>query len=99
MTVFELLQTIDIPVVYGRHTDRVVPPYLMLIWAGQDHFDADNTYYFVQDRHTIEYYFKQKNSAFEKQLENMLLNNGYHYTKSEDLYLDDEDVFMIYYDI
>lgn len=99
MTVFELLQTMDVQVTYGRHTDRVVPPYLMVIGAGQDHFDADNTYYYVQDLHTIEYYFKKKDPTFESALETLLLENGYRYEKSEDLYLDDEDLFMIYYDI
>lgn len=99
MTLFELLQTLDIQVVYGRHTDRVVPPYLMVTGNGQDHFDADNTYYHVRDLFTIEYYFKKKDPAFEKTVETLLLDNGYRYYKSEDLYLNDEEVFFIYYEV
>lgn len=99
MTLYQILQEVNIPVVYGRHTDRVVAPYLMIIGNGQDHFDADNTYYYVQDRQTIEYYFKRKDPAFEKMIEQLLLDNGYRYYKSEDLYIDDEEVFLIYYDV
>ena len=99
MTVFQLLQTLNIPVVYGRHTDRVVAPYLMVTGSGQDYFAADNTYYTRENRYTVEYYFKTKDPTFETAIENLLLENGYRYEKSEDLYLDDEKVFFIYYDI
>lgn len=99
MTIFELLQTLELPVVYGRHTKRIEPPYLMVMGAGQDHFDADTTYYVTQDRYTIEYYYTEKDPDLEGRIEALLLSNGYRYEKSEDLYLDDQEVFMIYYDI
>ncbi len=67
--------------------------------AGQDQFEADTTYYVTKDRTQIEYYFTEKDSAFEKTIENLLLENNYRYDKSEDIYLEDEDVFLIYYDI
>lgn len=98
MTVFEMLQTLDLPVVYGRHTKKVEAPYLLLTGAGQDHFEADTTYYVTKDRWTLEYYFSKKDPELEKQIETLLLNNGYRYEKSEDLYLDDQEVFFVYYD-
>lgn len=98
MTVFELLQTLELPVVYGRHTKKVETPYLLLTGAGQDHFEADTTYYVTKDRWTLEYYFSKKDPELEKQIETLLLNNGYRYEKSEDLYLDDQEVFFVYYD-
>lgn len=99
MTVFEMLQTLGLPVVYGRHTKKVKTPYLLLSGAGQDHFEADTTYYVSQDRWTIEYYFDEKDPELEARIEKLLLDNGYRYEKSEDLYLDDQEVFFLYYDI
>ena len=98
MTVFELLQTLELPVVYGRHTKKVETPYLLLTGAGQDHFKADTTYYVTKDRWTLEYYFSKKDPELEKRIETLLLDNGYRYEKSEDLYLDDQEVFFVYYD-
>lgn len=98
MTVFELLQTLELPVVYGRHTKKVETPYLLLTGAGQDHFEADTTYYVSKDRWTLEYYFSKKDPELEKRIETLLLDNGYRYEKSEDLYLDDQEVFFVYYD-
>lgn len=98
MTVFELLQTLELPVVYGRHTKKVETPYLLLTGAGQDHFEADTTYYVTKDRWTLEYYFAKKDPELEKRIETLLLDNGYRYEKSEDLYLDDQEVFFVYYD-
>lgn len=99
MTVFEMLQTLGLPVVYGRHTKKVKTPYLLLTGAGQDHFEADTTYYVTKDRWTIEYYFDTKDPELEAQIEKLLLDNGYRYDKSEDIYLDDQEVFYLYYDI
>lgn len=98
MTVFQMIQTLDLPVVYGRHTKKVTPPYLMLSGAGQDHFEADTTYYVSKDRWTVEYYYTEKDPTIEGKIEALLLANNYRYNKSEDLYLDDQEVFMIYYD-
>ena len=99
MTVFEMLQTLGLPVVYGRHTKKVKTPYLLLTGAGQDHFEADTTYYVTQNRWTIEYYFDEKDPELEARIEKLLLDNGYRYDKSEDIYLDDQEVFFLYYDI
>lgn len=99
MTIFELLQSTGRPVAYGYHSKEVELPYLCVIGAGQDVFEADNTYYTTKNRTQIEYYFKRKNEAAEAELESLLLSNGYKYEKSEDVYLDDQDVYLIYYDV
>lgn len=98
MTVYNLIKTLGLPVVYGAHTDRVRPPYLLLTEAGQDHFEADTTYYVTRDRWTLEYYFTQKDPEIEARIEKLLLDNGMRYEKSEDLYLSDQEVFYLYYD-
>lgn len=99
MTVYEMLSTLGRPVAYGYHTGDKQLPYFCIMGAGQDQFEADTTYYLTKDRYQVEYYYKQKDPEFEQQIEELLLDNGYRYDKSEDVYLDDQDVFLIYYDI
>ena len=45
----------------------------------------------------VEYYYKTKDEAKESQIEQTLLDDGWLFEKSEDIYLDEEDVFLIYY--
>lgn len=108
MTTFETLQTIgtalDLPVCYShfRKEDGDVPqqpPYLVYIGAGQDTFQADNTHYYRENRYQVEYYFKDKNEEMEAEIEDALLANGFLYEKSEDVYIESEGVFVIYYQI
>ena len=99
MTVYQMLETLGRPVAYGYHTGDKQLPYFCIMGAGQDQFVADNTYYKTRDLWQIEYYFKKKDVTLESQIEALLLENGYLYSKSEDVYLEDQDVFVIYYDI
>ena len=101
-TLFELLQTIGIPAAYSHFRGDEVPekpPYIVYIGGGQDIFDADNTHYYRRNRYQIEYYFTEKNEAIETAIEDILLGNGYLYEKSEDVYIESEGVFVIYYTV
>ena len=71
----------------------------MYIGSGQNYMDADNTHYYRQNTYQVEYYFTTKNETNEASIENALLAAGYNYTKSEDVYIQEEDVFVIYYQI
>lgn len=103
MTLFETLQTIGLPCAYSHFRDDGVapkePPYLVYLGAGQDTFQADNTHYYRENRYQIEYYFKDKNEEMEAEIEDALLANGFLYEKSEDVYIESEGVFVIYYQI
>lgn len=108
MTLYEILtdpQTgLQIPCTYShfRKEDGEVPagpPYAVYIGAGQSDFSADNTYYWKKNQYRIEYYFTKKDEGQEAAIENILLANGYQYDKSEDVYIEAEDVYVIYYDI
>ena len=100
MTIYQLLDTqLNMPVAYGYHSQKQDLPYLVIIGAGQEAFQADTTYYMTKDNWQIELYFKTKDPENEKAIEELLLNNGYRYDKSEDVYIESEDVFVIYYDI
>jgi hypothetical protein len=59
--------------------------------------DADNTHYWRRNQYQVEYYFTTKNESNEAAIEDALLENGYLYDKSEDVYIEDEGVFVIYY--
>ena len=43
--------------------------------------------------------FIEKDETMEARIEALLLENGYLYDKSEDVYIEDEGVFVIYYTI
>lgn len=103
MTLFQILeQNLDVPVSYAFHIDKdspVEPPYVVYMGDGQDTFEADNTHYYRKNRYQIEYYFTQKNEEIETSIEDLLLDNGFLYEKSEDVYIEDENIFVIYYNI
>ena len=99
-TVFEQLETIGLPISYGFHIDvdsPIEPPYMVYLGDGQDTFEADNTHYYRKNRYQLEYYFTQKNEAIETEIEDALLEFGFLYDKTEDVYIQDENVFVIYY--
>lgn len=102
MTVFEILQTLGLPCAYSHFTDKdapKTPPYIVYIGEGQNTFDADNTHYYRTNQYQIEYYFTKKNETTETAIEDALLENGFLYDKSEDVFIEDEGVFVIYYTI
>ena len=97
MTIYQTLQSTGLPCAYSHFKKKKSPPYIVYIGNGQDTFDADDTHYWKQNRYQVEYYFTTKNETNEATIENKLLENGYLYEKSEDVYIEDEDVFVIYY--
>ena len=106
MTLFEILTNpetgLGIPCAYSHFRDDEVPeapPYLVYMGDGQDTFEADNTYYWTRNRYQIEYYFTEKNEEQEAAIEKLLLDNGYLYDKTEDVYIEDQGVFVIYYNV
>ena len=99
MTIYQVLQSTDLPCAYSHFKKPVEPPYIVYIGDGQNTADADNTHYWRQNQYQIEYYFTEKNTANETAIEDALLGSGYIYTKSEDVYIEEEGVFVIYYTV
>lgn len=97
MSIYQTLQSTGIPCAYSHFKTNQTPPYIVYIGNGQDTFGADNTHYWRQNNYQIEYYFTTKNEQNEASIENALLEAGYLYDKSEDVYIEAEDVFVIYY--
>lgn len=102
MTLYNVLKQTGLPCCYSHFTDKnspKSPPYIVYIGEGQDTFSADNTYYHTKNRYQVEYYFIKKDETKEAELEELLLENGFLYEKSEDVFIEDEGVFVIYYTI
>ena len=101
MTLFEILNNgLDIPCAYSHFKGDDVPaepPYLVYLGSGQRRFEADNSYYWKKNRYQIEYYFSLKDEELEEAIEQLLLDNGLLYDKSEDIYIEEQGVFVIYY--
>ena len=106
MTLYEILTDpqagLGLSCAYSHFRGDTVPanpPYLVYLGDGQEDFAADNTYYHKGNRYRIEYYFTHKSETLENQIEELLLEHGYLYDKSEDVYIEDEGVFVIYYTV
>ena len=100
MTIFEVLQSTGLPCAYSHFRAGSVPkspPYIVYIGAGQYDMAADNTYYYRSNQYQVEYYFTTKNEQNEASIEDALLAAGYLYEKSEDIFIEDQGVFVIYY--
>lgn len=97
MSITTTLDKTKLPSYYAYAPKLTKPPYLIYMGAGQDTFEADNTLYHRENTYRVEYYFAEKNEAAETAIEDALLADGYNYSKSEDIYIEDEGVFAIYY--
>ena len=95
--ILETIESVGIPCAYGVFKEPVEPPFMIYMGEGQESFIADNTMYVRGNTYRVEYYFTKKSKDTEAKIEQALLDGGYLYAKSEDIYLDDEDLFAIYY--
>ena len=94
---FETLQSTGLPCAYAHFRTAQEPPYVVYLGNGQDTYEADNTHYWRRNRYQVEYYFTTKNESHEASIEDALLEAGYLYDKSEDIFIEDQGVFVIYY--
>lgn len=103
MAIYDVLQRTGLPCAYSHFRDKdkapKKPPYIVYIGEGQNNMAADNTYYHSENLYQIEYYFTKKNEAKETEIEELLIENGFLYEKSEDVYIESEGVFVIYYTV
>ena len=99
MTIMEALQTTGLPCAFSHFDpqEKQEPPFIVYVQSGQNQLSADDTRYWHKNTYQIEYYFNKKSPAKEAAIEAALLAAGFRFTRSEDVYLDDEDVFVAYY--
>ena len=99
MSIQQTLQDTGLPVAFGRFKKKQELPFLVYIGEGQDNMPADNTFIYSQPRYQVEFYFAKKDEEKEKAIEQQLLEDGFLYTKSSDIYIESEDIWVIYYNI
>ena len=99
MSIYQTLQTTGLPCAYSHFRTNQSPPYIVYIGNGQEVFEADNTHYYRENNYQVEYYFTTKDESNEASIEDALLGAGYLYDKSEDVYIEDQGVFVIYYQV
>ena len=97
--IYDVLKSTGLPCAYSHFKMAQEPPYIVYIGNGQNTMKADDTVYWRNNTYQVEYYFTKKNETNETAIENALLNAGYIYDKSEDVYIEDQGVFVIYYTI
>lgn len=100
--IFEILRQTGLPCAFSHFKDKDAPkkpPYIVYIGNGQTNFEADDTYYHNRNNYQIEYYFTEKDETKETEIEQLLLDNGFLYSKSEDVFIEEENVFVIYYQV
>ena len=97
MKIYQTLQSTGLPCAYSHFKTPQTPPYIVYIGNGQNVLNADNTHYWRRNTYQVEYYFTTKNESNEAAIEDALLENGFIYEKSEDIYIEDQGVFVIYY--
>ena len=95
--IYDTLQSTNLPCAYSHFRKKQEPPYVVYIGNGQETFEADNTHYWKTNSYQVEYYFTEKNEQNVAVIEEALLDNGYLYEKSEDIFIESEGVFVIYY--
>ena len=99
MGIYEILNQTGLPVAYSHFRSAQEPPFLVYMGAGQNVMRADDTHYWHENTYQVEYYFKVKDESAETAIEDVLLRAGYQFEKSGDTYIDDEDLFVIYYSL
>lgn len=97
MAIFDTLKKTGLPCAYSHFKNRQQPPYLVYIGSGQTIMRADDTHYWSENTYQVEYYFVEKNEAAEAAVEAIMLGDGFQFTKSDDVFIEDEGVFVIYY--
>lgn len=87
------------PIRYGKFNQAVTPPYLIYLGAGSNNLLADGKVYASEYAYRIEYYFTSKDFTIEEKIETTFNEHKFIWDKSEDIYIQDENMFIIYYEI
>lgn len=93
----KILEKIGYYVAYKSLKKQRALPYIIFYHTGIDTYSADNIVYFKQNHYNIELYTKEKNTVLEEKIEQILTDNEIFYNKSEDIFIDSEDLMEVIY--
>lgn len=95
--VFELLKKVNIPVAYSFFKKTTALPNIIYKENGLETVKADNRVYHKEKKYTIELYCEEKDFELEEKLETIFDNHDIVYDKSEEIRLEKEGIYIIYY--
>lgn len=81
---------------YGKFKKSTKPPHLVAIIVDTDNFMADNKVYYSKTPIQLDYTYIDKNVDEQNKIENEILGD-IAWNKTEETYLQDEDVWQISY--
>lgn len=93
-----LFKHFRLPIDYGN-TKEQEPPFLVYTGSGSNNLAADNYVYHNTYNYTIEYYFRYKDESLEKEIEDLFRENEIAWYKSNDIYIREDEIYVIYYNI
>ena len=92
-TLNSLLNTLGVPVAYMLFREPKPLPFIIYRGAGTFNLEADNVVFYSRKKYAIELYYEGKNAEL------LLTENGYRWTKEEDVYIESERMYMTVYNI
>ena len=95
----EVCDRVQLPAAYGSFKKPQEPPFVCILGDGEQTFTADGAVYHRVPYYTAEYYFAEKDEEKEFAFEDELIRSGFIYTKSEDIYIESENVYEIQYTV
>lgn len=99
MTFYEKLKEVGIQVEqgFGDYEEVMVPPFLIYYFDEPSTFKSDDKIYFKEDHYVVEHYFKDKDLEIEEKIEKALEDMEIIYSKSGDIWIDEEELYVNYY--
>lgn len=96
-----LLRSTGLPVVYRHWVEGSNQEFPCIAYnqVGRDDFFADNKHFAKYDEWNIELYAEWKDDASEELIEQTLEDAGINYIKSEDIWIDSEQLLKVDYSI
>ncbi len=93
------LEGLNIPIAYSHFKTATSTPYLVYYVDSNDNFYADNKTYEKIRVVNIELYTDKKDETLESSLETILNDNDLAYNVISETYIDDEDLYEVFYQI
>lgn len=97
-SLYNVLKSTGLPVVYRHFTTPPTPPYLAYLFAYSYNFGSDNKVYTKGNYYQVELYTVKKDLASEELIEDALDANEIYWEKTE-TFIDTENLFQILYEI
>lgn len=99
--IYEMLQTLNIPVAYDHFNDNktIQPPFVVYREISPDTFKADGITYYRPYEFEIELVTEKKDIELEEDLEELLTNNNIPYDITDEVWDNDEKIYHNFYNI